>query len=153
MNSTINPEISKTFEQVIDSSFKVKSLDLNSDVDLLLDTINKIKSFINQRNEIIEVINLSLERLTWVNEEYNENTLRKVNAIIVLCQNMYDSFFRENERLVKMKAKKLYPEALQSFQENVESLKESIDDIEFIFFKLRNDPQFLDLDSQISDLK
>lgn len=143
MNSTINPEISKTFEQVIESSFKVKSLDLNSDVDLLLDTIN----------EIIEVINLSLERLTWVNEDYNENTLSKVNAIIVLCQNMYDSFSRENESLVKMKAKKLYPEALLSFQENVESLKETIDDIEFIFFKLRNDPQFLDLDSQISDVK
>lgn len=153
MNSTINPEISKTFEQVIDSSFKVKSLDLNSDVDLLLDTINEIKTFLNQRNEIIEVINLSLERLTWVNEDFNKNTLSKVNAIIILCQNMYDKFLRENERLIKMKAKKLYPEALQTFQENIESLKESIEEIEFIFFKLRNDPLFLDLDSQISDLK
>ena len=152
MESLVNLNIGNAFEEVLKRSYELRTLESESKrTDEFLDSINEFKNILERKIKEIELINHLLERLTWIETEINDETLIKINGILGICNGVNLNFQDESQKIVRAELDKICPDIITKFNEQVEILEESINDVEMIFFKLRQDEEFLDLDNQLSN--
>lgn len=155
MNEAINPTIGSAFEEIEESSLKAIYLNSRySDItDQFLDAISDFKEIVEEKIQLIKVVNKQLEKLTWIEISSNPQTLQKVSSILHICKGMYCEFDLDLDSMVKHKIEPVCPEIVSKFRFNLEILEECIRDVKMIFFELRTDNKFNDLDKRISMLK
>lgn len=152
MNQTLNPTIGGAFDEIEETSLKARGLNtryqeaLNHYLDTLTDFIN----IIDQKIQLMKLISSQLEKLTWVETNSNDETLQKVSSILHICSGMLLGFKSDLKIMEESKIEEDCPGKVSLFREEIELLEESILDTEMIFFELRTDTEFNELDKQIS---
>jgi hypothetical protein len=153
MNETLNPTIGGAFDEIGESSLTARDLDIRYQEVLnhYLDTISDFVGIIQEKIQLMEVVSSQLEKLTWVETSSNSETNLKVSSILHICRGILSGFKINLKVMEEYKIDKQFPETVSKFREEIESLEENIVDTEMIFFELRTDSEFNDLDKQISN--
>ncbi|GAB3016510.1 hypothetical protein GCM10027284_39470 [Cyclobacterium sediminis] len=153
MNKTLNPTIGGAFDEIGESSLKARGLDIRYQQVLnhYLDTITDLINIIDQKVQLMEVVSSQLEKLTWIETTSNNDTLQKVSSILHISRGMLSGFKNDLKAMEEGKIDQDCPSTVSKFRNEIELLEENIVDTEMIFFELRTDSDFNDLDKQISN--
>jgi len=152
MNDLINPTVGDTFDEIGESSLKVRNVGTLDQERLnhYLDAICEFRGVLSEKIQLMKVVSGQLERLTLIEGELDKKATQVVSSILHISKGILTGFKNELEVIEGSKIEKLCPEKVSGFRDEVELLEESIDDTEMIFFELRTDPEFIELDKVIS---
>lgn len=153
MTQLQDAKIGGPFDEIELSSLKARDLDnrYQEASNHFLEAISDFIKIVDQKIQLMEVISSQLEKLTWIETNSNRETIQKVSAILHTCRGMLTGFKNDLKVMEVSKINKECPNSVTKFKNEVELLEENIEDTEMIFFELRNDPEFNDLDKQISE--
>lgn len=153
MNDTINPAIGGASDEIEESSLKARNLDTRYQeiLDHYLEAISEFTNIVDQKTQLMGAVSIQLEKLTWIETNSNNETLQKVSAILHTCKGILSGFYHDLKTMEQSKIESACPQIVSKFRNEIELLQESIEDTRMIFFDLRTDPEFNDLDRQISN--
>jgi DNA repair exonuclease SbcCD ATPase subunit len=123
-------------------------------MDAFLDDINRFKSLLNAKSEQIKELIVLCEALTWLDiEEGKDAALHAINRLIGALGRLHSIL---EARLIGFKeaSKKLgiAKNELRIFSNAVRDLKEMIDDLDMVFFRLPAEPEMQAVAHEISKL-
>lgn len=152
MNQALNPTIGGAFDEIGESSLKARDLNNRHQEALnhYLDTITDFINVIDQKVQLMKIVSSQLEKLTWIETNSTEETLQKVSSILHICMGMLSGFKSDLKAMEESSMDNDCPKTISAFREEIELLEENILDTEMIFFELRTDTEFNDLDKQIA---
>ncbi len=144
-------KISLTFNELRNISFQEKKQASMSEEDInsFLDKIIEIKNILIEKTEKIELINESLEKITWYGD-LDEESLMMINEIISLCKDLHSSLIRYYVRLAFLRTKGIAKNEIKNFKSVIDDLKEIAEDLESVFFFLPSMPDFKETTQKLS---
>lgn len=144
-------KISFTFNELRNISFQEKKQASMSEEEInsFLDKIIEVKKVLAEKTEKIEMINASLEKITWYGD-LEEESLMIVNEIISLCKDLHSSLVRYYVRLAFLRTKGIAKSEIKNFKSVIDDLKEIAEDLESVFFFLPRMPDFRETTQKLS---
>jgi peptidoglycan hydrolase CwlO-like protein len=148
---TAKETIDNAFEMVSETSYSEKKLKIptEDEINNFLDKVLEIQKYLNGKSEKIEEINNRLDGLTWLND-VNEGELKQINTLIGSCKDLHSVLVRQFVGLNFLKKRAVAKAAVKRFKESIDVLKESIADLESIFFNLPQMPEFKQTTKELS---
>jgi uncharacterized phage infection (PIP) family protein YhgE len=144
-------KISETFSVVRSFSYREKKNPLISEdvTNSFLDAILVFKTKIKGKAETISSITKKMDKLTWLTNPDDES-LMLLNDLISSAKDLYSSLIRQYVYLSAMRKKGIAKEEIKCFKNTIDELKESIEDLESVFFFLPEMPEFVETTKQLS---
>jgi len=148
---TTKETIGKTIEIVKETSYAEKKSHIpeRDDIDKFLDTLLIIQKKTNESSEKVEYINDCLEKLTWLNE-VDEDSLKEINSLVGSAKYLHSILARQYILIGNLRKKGLSKEVIKRFKDSIDNLKESIFDLDSVFFGLPQIPGFLETTKELS---
>ncbi|SEF99600.1 hypothetical protein [Algoriphagus boritolerans] len=152
--ATIKKNLDKAKDGIIKDSYTIQRT--ISFEDLINELLDKISERTNRFAEMTLSINSiveSLQNITWIVDQPNEQILKEINAILDISRGVHISLEKRKADLEKTGIFKICPESTQDLFDTIDSLGETIDDVEAIYFRLPNNAEFKSLCEKFSTLK
>ena len=147
---TAKETIDRTLEIVKDTSYSEKksSIPTQEDIDNLLDNILLLQNKLNDSSSNIEYINDRLDELTWLNN-IDEDSLKQINNVIGSARYLHSILIKQYVSLSGLRKRGVAKEATKRFKSSIDNLRESINDIDSIFFALPQIPGFIETTKEL----
>lgn len=151
--ATVQMNLDKARHGIIEDSYTIqRTISIEDLVNQLLDQISEVINRFTSMSASINSIVESLQKITWIVEEPNEEILKEINAILDISRGVYASLEKRKVQLEKIEISKICPDATQVLFDDIDMLGETIDDIEAIYFRLPNHEEFKSLCDKFSTL-
>lgn len=139
-------KIEETFEELRSFSFKEKK---ETSIDEFLDVIIQVKgTLVNKSAKIIE-ISERMEEITWFTN-LDEDGLLLLNDLISVAKDAESTLTRQYISLNSLRAQGIAKNEIKEFKYAIDTLKESYEDLESIFFFLPGMPDFVETTKKLS---
>lgn len=136
-------EIRDTFSSVRDFSYQEKRspLIIEERVNQFLDAILELKSKLQEKTgKLVDVI-ARMEQLTWFNN-VDEEGLMVLNDLIAAAKDLRSSLVRQYVAITPLTKQGIAKQEIKDFKYAIDDLRESIEDLESVFFFLPEMPDF-----------
>lgn len=152
--ASIQSNLDKARNGIINDSFEIqKTIGLEDLINEVLEKIIEVRErFLGMSKSVLSIVE-SLEKLTWIVENPNEDILREINAILDISRGVHAKLNRYRSDLLKTPIVKICPDATQIFFDDIDLLEETIDDIEAIYFRLPQNKNFKEICKKLSSFK
>jgi len=144
-------EIVDTFSNIRDFSFREKRTPLMNEErkNLFLDAILDFKNELNGKTHKISDIIDRIEKVTWFNN-LDEESLMLLNDLISAAKDLKSSLIRQYISMNIFGKKGIAKDEIKDFKNSIDELKESYEDLEFVFFFLPEMPEFIETTRKLS---
>lgn len=153
--TTINKEITETFNQVSTFSLNKKRGQEEVITNHFLDSILKLQSDINGDSIFLEELVLRFEKISWIEndtEESNkEEALNLINGIISITMDIHRLILNRYVFLNK-NAKEFASKEIKRLKVNLDDIKEACNDLENICLILPSDKEFQFANERLQNL-
>jgi hypothetical protein len=136
-------EIRDTFSSVRDFSYQEKRspLIIEERVNQFLDAILELKSKLQEKTGKLVDVNARMEQLTWFNN-VDEEGLMVINDLIAAAKDLRSSLVRQYVSMTSLTKQGIAKQEIKDFKYAIDDLRESIEDLESVFFFLPEMPEF-----------
>lgn len=139
-------KIEETFKEVRSFSFREKR---EPNIDGFLDAIIDVKSRLAEKtSKIIEIAD-RMEEITWLTG-IDEERLLLLNDLISAAKDVHSTLIRQYVALNDWREKGIAKNEIKSFKSAIDTLKETYEDLESVFFFLPEMPDFVDTTKKLS---
>jgi hypothetical protein len=153
MSISIQKNLIEAKKGIKRDSFKIqRGISFNDLVNELLDSINEVKAKFNELSKRTLSTVSVLEKLTWVVDNPSEDVLIEINSILDTCRGLHSYLLKTKTELEKIKINELCPDATEVLFADIDLLGETIDDVEAIYFRLPNNPDFKEICKKAAQL-
>lgn len=143
--TTVNEQITETFNQVSTFSLKKKREQEEVVTNHFLDSILKLQSDINADSLFLEKLVLRFEKISWIKDDIEESkkgeTLNLINGIISITRDIHRLILNRYVFLNK-NARQYASKEIKRLKVNLDDIKEACDDLENICLILPDDKEF-----------
>jgi len=143
--------IETTFQVVRDASYSEKKLKVptEEEINKFLDNILELQRLLLDKTVKIEYVTELLEKITWL-DKINEDCLIQINTLIGVAKDFHSTLIRQFVRLNFIRSKGIAKQEIKHFKSAIDNLKDSIADLESVFFSLPQMPEFNDTTKELS---
>ena len=120
-------------------------------VDSLLDKILGFQGRINEKSERVAFINSKFEEFTWF-VDMDEECLDLMKDLLNTAHEYHRALVKYYVDRAWAIRKDIAREAMRNFKNNIDDLKERIQDLNEIFFVLKDDVEFNDITKKLENL-
>lgn len=138
--------IEETFEEVRSFSFKEKK---EPSIDRFLDAILDLKKMLKEKADKIFDISERMEGVTWYTDP-DEESLILLNDLISSARDAHSTLIRQYVSLNPLRAKSIAKTEIKTFKSAIDTLKETYEDLESVFFFLPEMPDFVETTKKLS---
>ena len=154
--TTINKQISETFNQVSVFSLKKKREQQEVITNHFLDSILKLQSDIKGDSIFLEELVLRFEKISWIEDDYTDElkkaeTLNLINGIISITMDIHRLILRRYIFLNK-NARQFASKEIKRLKVNLDDIKEACIDLENICLILPADKEFQFVNQRLQNL-
>lgn len=142
----LESKIEETFKEVRSFSFKEKR---EPNIDGFLDAIIDVKSRLAEKTSKILEITDRMEEITWLTG-IDEQRLLLLNDLISAAKDVHSTLIRQYVALKEWREKGIAKNEIKSFKSAIDTLKETYEDLESVFFFLPEMPDFVDTTKKLS---
>lgn len=142
----LESKIEETFKEVRSFSFKEKR---EPNIDGFLDAIIDVKSRLAEKTSKILEITDRMEEITWLTG-IDEQRLLLLNDLISAAKDVHSTLIRQYIALKEWREKGIAKNEIKSFKAAIDTLKETYEDLESVFFFLPEMPDFVDTTKKLS---
>lgn len=147
---TAKVQINETFTEVRNFSYKRKNESeiINSFLDKILELQGKITE---DKNFIVFLVE-RFEKLSWLDaSNLDEETLKVLNDIISISRDIHRTMIKRFVFL-NNNMRDMASAHIKDFKISIDDLKESINDLEYIHFRMPSDSRFQEINERIQSL-
>ncbi len=119
-------------------------------VNSFLDNLLDFKKSLSEKSFKINELNKSLESLTWINENMDDDCLRLINDLIAAMKDYHSTLIRHYVNASILKDKGIAKDEIKEFKNSIDDLKEMFIDFESIYFHLPQIPGFKETSKELS---
>lgn len=153
--TTVNKQITETFNQVSTFSLKKKREHEEVIMNHFLDSILKLQTDINEDSVFLEGLVKRFEKITWMEDDTNltkrEETLNLINAIVSVTMDIH-RLILERYIFLNKNAKQYASKEIKRLKLALDDIKEACIDLEDIFIILPADKDFQTANDQLQTL-
>lgn len=156
MEATLTKEkISSIYNEVSEASFYERKNVLSEEqiINTFLDAILVFQKDINEKNEKLTLILSKMQELTWITDEVTEDDLKLISILISMVNDFHSMLIRQYVLFNNIfTPKKIAVKEIKTFKRHIDDIKESCEDIEMIFFNLRQDDELKQMTNELLSL-
>ncbi len=143
---SIQKNLEKAKNGIMEDSFKIqRGISFDDLVNQMLDSINEVRTrFSELSRRTLSTVDC-LEKLTWLVDSPSEEVLKEINSILDTCRGLHTYLEKSKIELKKIGIEKICPDATEELFSDIDLLAETIDDVEAIYFRLPNNPDFKEI--------
>lgn len=144
--------IKNTFSNIRKFSFQEKKSPLMDEdkMNEFLDAIIDFKSYLNTKTNKIQEIVVTMEGLTWFDNNLDEECLMLLNDLIASAKDLRTSLVRQYVSMDTLRKKGIAKQEINAYKNAIDELKETYEDLESVFFFLPEMPQFKETTKQLA---
>lgn len=136
---------------VKDASFQEKKAGAQdrTQIDEFLDHILEIQNMIKRKTSEVEEFIETLEKITWYNDNIDEDLLKGINELIAVANDWRISLKRNYSSLGFINGRNIATNEVNQLISALDDLKDATNDLESVFFKLPNTPGFKEISTEL----
>ena len=150
--SNVQCEIDSVIQEVETASFEKRThppLSENDKNNELLDAILSFKSNINNTSDKLNYFTMKFEEITWF-KEINDDSLKLINKLISSAFGLHHVLVKQYaDYYPTLRKKGIAKDDIKNHKQALDDFKESILDLELVFFKYPKDIEFTSITDEL----